>query len=240
MIGEPFDGVSCKHGAWQTAMPDILYHAVITDPPYTKKTLIGYRSGSDYRRQKPGRAIRSNIPYAAISEGDIFELCRWSVAHAKHWIVIFNDHIGAQMIADHLNGLGWYVFAPIAWVKSNPQPRMNGDGPASGTEWIVVARPKKRLPKERIGSRPGGYYGPVDIFGSSRILTGQKPLWLMRAIISQYTLTNDVIADPFCGGGTTAVAAKQLGRRCITTEIDEATYSKAAKRILSKQQSFLI
>jgi ParB-like chromosome segregation protein Spo0J len=41
----------------------------------------------------------------------------------------------------------------------------------------------------------------------------------------------DLIVDPFCGGGTTAVAAKRLERRWRTFEIKEQAAVKARKRI---------
>ena len=34
--------------------------------------------------------------------------------------------------------------------------------------------------------------------------------------------TGDVVHDPFCGSGTTLVAAEQLNRRCVALEIDPA------------------
>lgn len=49
--------------------------------------------------------------------------------------------------------------------------------------------------------------------------------------IEKLSRPGDVIIDPFCGGGTTAVAAKRLQRRWRTFEIDEAAAVKARKRI---------
>jgi len=43
----------------------------------------------------------------------------------------------------------------------------------------------------------------------------QKPLLLLERIIEIASLPHDVILDPFCGSGTTLVAAKLLGRKAI-------------------------
>jgi len=48
----------------------------------------------------------------------------------------------------------------------------------------------------------------------------QKPIRLMRRIILSVTNEGDAILDPFLGTGTTAVAAKELGRRSIGIEIN--------------------
>lgn len=50
----------------------------------------------------------------------------------------------------------------------------------------------------------------------------RKPLIIMRRIIEAASNFEDIILDPFCGSGTTLVAAKQLCRRAIGIEISEA------------------
>lgn len=44
--------------------------------------------------------------------------------------------------------------------------------------------------------------------------------YIPRNIILQYSSPGDTILDPFCGGGTTAVEAKLLGRECIARDIN--------------------
>jgi len=48
-----------------------------------------------------------------------------------------------------------------------------------------------------------------------RVHPTQKPLPLMKWIINKFSDPDDIILDPFCGSGTTCVAAKMLGRRYI-------------------------
>jgi DNA modification methylase len=57
----------------------------------------------------------------------------------------------------------------------------------------------------------------------------QKPLKLLRWCLSFFP-NADLILDPFLGSGTTAVAAKILGRKCIGIEISEKYCEIAKKR----------
>lgn len=55
-----------------------------------------------------------------------------------------------------------------------------------------------------------------------------KPLKLMSYLITMGSRLNDIVLDPFCGSGTTCIAAAQLGRRYIGIE-KEAEYVKIAE-----------
>jgi site-specific DNA-methyltransferase (adenine-specific) len=62
----------------------------------------------------------------------------------------------------------------------------------------------------------------------------QKPIALMKKLIMIHTKPNDLILDPFCGSGTTCVAAKELGRRFIGCELSEK-YCKIGEKRLSQE-----
>jgi site-specific DNA-methyltransferase (adenine-specific) len=57
----------------------------------------------------------------------------------------------------------------------------------------------------------------------------EKPLDMMRHIVTVSTKPDAIVFDPFMGSGTTGVAAVQLGRNFIGCEID-ASYFEIAKR----------
>ncbi len=59
----------------------------------------------------------------------------------------------------------------------------------------------------------------------------QKPEKLLAKIILASTNEGDMILDPFAGSGTTAVAAKKLGRDFVAIELDEKYCLLAAKRL---------
>ncbi len=73
---------------------------------------------------------------------------------------------------------------------------------------------------------------PVGARGAER--TGyptQKPVALLERIISSSSHLEDVVLDPFCGSGTTLVAAERLGRRWIGIDSSPAAIAIARERL---------
>ena len=64
-----------------------------------------------------------------------------------------------------------------------------------------------------------------------------KPIRLMKWLVNHHSNDNDIILDPFLGSGTTAVAAKQLGRRFIGIDIN-MDYCKIAEDQLRQGELF--
>lgn len=67
--------------------------------------------------------------------------------------------------------------------------------------------------------------------GEKRIHEAQKPVALMEFLIKLTTIKEQIVLDPFMGGGTTAVAAKNLNRQFIGFEINKDYYDKSVKRL---------
>lgn len=59
----------------------------------------------------------------------------------------------------------------------------------------------------------------------------QKAVKLMEILISLVTVEGQVVLDPFCGCGTTLVAAKNLNRKYIGFEINEEYYNHMIIRL---------
>ena len=64
----------------------------------------------------------------------------------------------------------------------------------------------------------------------------QKPLALYERIIAASSDEGDLVLDPFCGSGTTLVAAERLGRRWIGVDLWEGGYEMIAKRLSDNLQ----
>ena len=59
----------------------------------------------------------------------------------------------------------------------------------------------------------------------------QKPLMALLPVILTFSKFGDVVLDPFAGSGTTAVAARYLGRRFIGIELDQHYAAIAEERL---------
>jgi len=73
------------------------------------------------------------------------------------------------------------------------------------------------------------------VFGDVKRVQGHPapfPIKLPGRLIRLYTFTsNSVILDPFLGTGTTAVAAKRMGRRWLGIDTSQMFLDAAAQRI---------
>ena len=59
----------------------------------------------------------------------------------------------------------------------------------------------------------------------------QKPLKLLQRIIKASSESGGWVLDPFCGSGTTAIAAMELGRNCVTMDVNPDAISIAQQTI---------
>lgn len=64
----------------------------------------------------------------------------------------------------------------------------------------------------------------------------QKPVALLERIINASSNEGDLIADFFCGSGTTAAVAEKLGRKWITTDLGRFSVHTARKRLIGVQR----
>jgi adenine-specific DNA-methyltransferase len=81
---------------------------------------------------------------------------------------------------------------------------------------------------------------PPDVlewtYTGNRLHPTQKSIHVLKPQIEAFSQPGDLVLDPFCGSGSTAVAARQLGRQSLGIELD-VTYHAAAARRLAEQKN---
>lgn len=234
--------MSCdlRLGRWQNVLADVECDALIVDAPYSERTHSGHDGGArtdsatackrDAKWAARG-GKRAAINYSAWGESEVAAFVEHFAPKTRGWFVSITDHRLAPVWERYLEAAGRYVFSPLAFVDRGSRVRLAGDGPAQWACWIVVARPTS-LPYSKWGARDGAYVLPYGIGddGTNAVIGG-KPLWLMRALIRDYSRPNDLVCDPCAGGSTTLLAALMEGRRAVGAECDPKHYEIGRKRL---------
>lgn len=137
---------------------------------------------------------------------------------------MLSDSVLCNVYREAFEANGLTGFAPVGILIPGMTVRMAGDGPSSWMLYANVARPKAL---SKWGTLPGGYTGPPG----ERVHIGGKALWLMRALVRDYTKVGDLVCDPCAGAASTLIAAETERRRAIGAEVDPATHAVAMKRL---------
>jgi hypothetical protein len=216
-------------------MDDRKANMLCVDAPYSEKTHAGHDGGV---RQvngftpKPGTPgyqktyadkgrTRNDIDYPSWDEDDVSQCVLNFESFINGWWCSITDDVLAPRWArffEHWSGL--YTFAPLPWVEVGSRVRLCGDGPSNWSCWLVVGRPKK-APFSKWGTLRGAYILPAENHQNRpERITGGKSLIGMCQLIEDYSRPGDLIVDPCLGGGSTMIAARMTGRRCIGIDID--------------------
>lgn len=139
---------------------------------------------------------------------------------------------------------GFKMINNITWQKTNPPPNISCRCFTHSTETILWA--KKDEPRARhyfnyqqMKEENGGkQMKDVWTGGLTRVSEKkegkhptQKPEYLLERIVSASTKEGEIILDPFCGSGTTGVAALRYDRKFIGIDQEE-TYLEISRRRL--------
>lgn len=209
-------------------LPDGCVDAVITDPPYSEHVHANAMRGT---RNENGAIYGESKDFAF---GALRDVCLQQFGAncgrlVRRWTLVFSDIERVPSVRESLAPLEYIRTG--AWVKIAPCPQFTGDRPAAGFEAITIAHPKGR--KRWNGGGAAAVYtycahgGEKDV----RLHPAQKPLDLMLELLGLYSDAHETILDPFCGSGTTLVAAKKLGRHYLGFEISEEYCRIARDRI---------
>lgn len=218
-------GITIYHGDCRDVLPHLpKVSTLLTDPPYG----IGYGYHGEFKDTPEGYAAwmwpTIEIAESLLDEcgvAAVFQSAKhariWATWFPRDWRLIAIPKVFVQMNTALVTWATDYV---LFWTMAGaPRGRQEWQ-PMPARDWFVsheTAIPRK---------------------GYERGHTCPRPRDMMAYLVSILARPDGLILDPFCGSGTTLVAAKDLERCAIGIEIEEKYCEIAAKRLSQEVFNF--
>jgi DNA modification methylase len=234
---------------WMRSLPDKSVDHVIADPPYSEHVHANARSA---QRKAPlhggnGKAYEANkrrgisrgadFGFAHVTTNTIASVALEAARVARRWVAVFSDVESCHLWREALEGAGLDYVRTAFWHKLAGAPQFSGDRPAVACEAITLAHPRGRK-RWNGGGKAGIYQVAIELNrggNETRHHPTAKPLDLMLALVADFTDPGETILDPFCGSGTTGVAALRLGRHFLGAEMDATHHATATARLCAEE-----
>lgn len=216
------------------SLSDDSVNALITDPPYSS----GGMTASSRKAAPEVKYLSSHGLYQTFvgDSRDQRSQEKWLVSWLREAypkmkaggiVCVFSDWRQLPITTDALQMAGYVWLGIVTWDKTQmvrPQPHRF----RCQAEYLVWGV-KGKIPKEsKVPVLPGSY--TVPIYPKEKQHITAKPLELMRSIV-KICETGGLIVDPFCGSGTTLVAAKEQGYQFIGCDALEYNVEISKKRL---------
>lgn len=220
------------HGDCREILPSLpKVDLVLTDPPYSDRTHCGARTNKTENATATYRQGGSMlVTFDCLSDDAFVSLCRQCLAMSRRWVIMTCDHRHAALTFD------WEEHVRLGcWAKIAPMPQISGDRPGCGHESVLILHNPGQK-RWNGGGKPALW--TYCVMKSATSVPSQKPIALIKHILSDFSEPGETILDPFMGSGTTLRAAKDLGRKAIGIEIEERCCEIAARRLHQEVLSF--
>lgn len=212
-------------------MPDNCIDLILTDPPYN---ISQYSTGNI---SLPGRSSLNNdiAQWDTIPLNPAELLCDFKrILKPDGNIFIFTSYNQIGKWHDVFDS-EFDTFQFFIWHKTNPAPKIFKNGFLNSCEMIICMWNKGHKWNFTKQNEMHNFFESPICMGTERLKNpkhpAQKPVKLLKHIISIASNANDIVFDPFMGVGSTGVAALELGRRFAGCEIESNYYVAAKKRI---------
>lgn len=205
-------GITLYHGDCREVLPSLDADALVTDPPYG--VMLGDVNNGQARE-------KNQQPYSMFADTPEYlqMVCIPAVKAAlsvtqRAAVFCGNRNLWLYPPADELGC--WYVPASTSrgkWGFNCANPILYyGQSPRAG-----------------VGDGPSSFSMQATSIGLPHPCA--KPLPVMKWLVNKASREGETVLDPFCGIGTTLLAAKDLGRRAIGIEIEERYCEICARRL---------
>ena len=241
-------------------------HLVVTSPPYwTLKRYNEHEAQlghiQDYEEFLEALAAVWHECYRVLVPGGrlvcvVGDVCLSRRAHGRHVVVPLHADICVmcrKIGFDNLNPIIWHKIANASFEVENGSKFL-------GKPYEPNAIIKNDIEFILMQRKPGGYRKPTQWQRDRSRLTKKEfdswfqqfwtlpgestrnhpapfPLELATRLVRMFSFVGDTVLDPFCGTGTTMLAAMKCERNSVGVEIDPQYYQAAIRRLADEGKS---
>ncbi|HHQ4530616.1 TPA: DNA-methyltransferase [Aeromonas hydrophila] len=206
---------------WLKSLNDSSVDLLITDPPY--ESLEKHRKVGTTTRLKQSKS--SSNMWFEIFPNSRFETLfyeAYRVLRKNSHFYLFCDQETAFIVKPIAEAAGFKFWKPIVWDKMR-----------IGMGYHYRAKYEFILFFEK-GKRKLNNLSIPDILSVPRIHRGyptEKPVELMKILISQSSNENELVCDPFMGACAVGVAAQMLNRKFIGNDLSSEALKLSVERL---------
>lgn len=223
-------------------MPARSFDAVITDPPYCS-------GGLNKRANHKGNSKYVAAQYTEFDDGatrdqmaHFFWTREWlsrarRITKKRGYLIAFSDWRQLPLLMRAASFTGWTLQGVFTWAKCAGRPFLGQF--RRDTEFALVATNGTPLPfmQSPVKKSPSAFLAePMP--PTQKLHCTSKPIKLMQHLM-EVLPPNSSILDPFCGSGTTLVAAERLGHNSTGIECVEDIFKLAQKRIAEESNQLI-
>ena len=225
------------------ANPQGLADLVFADPPYflsnggmtcSSGKMVSVNKGNWDRSAGVQQNHEFNLAWLALAQ-------RLLKPNGTIWVS--GTHHVIYSVGFAMQQLGFRIINDIIWEKPNPPPNLGCRCFTHSTEILLWAsrthKSKHYFDYQSMKTENGGkqmksvwrFKAPGSAEKKHGRHPTQKPVDLLKRVVQASSREGDLVLDPFCGSGSTGVAAVALGRRFLGIEESGEYCELSSKRI---------
>ena len=231
-------GDSTEPATYEALMGDEQVDLVITDPPYN----VDYHGGGE-KEMTISNDNMTDADFEMFLRKSYDRMIEVSKPGTP--IYVFHADSSGHIFRNEFVNSGWLLKQVLIWVKNSfvmgrqdyhwqHEPVIYGWKPGAGHKWYGERNKATTIDDQQDIStmnkaelleivRSNAEYSTVlreNKPKKNSIHPTMKPIALVAKLMSNSSITGDIVLDPFGGSGSTLIAAEQLGRASRLIELD--------------------
>lgn len=149
-------------------------------------------------------------------------------------MIVFCAFQQLQMVIDYATKYGFKHHIPLVFIKKSSAQVLKANMKIVGACEYALVLYREKLPKFNNNGKMIKNWFEWEVDNSyPKVHPTQKPIPVLKELISIFTDIGDIVIDPVAGSGSTLRACAELNRSCYGFEIKKDFYKKSKEQMLT-------